>query len=126
MEAKNRIRHEFRTAPQADPTDPEYQKRIRYAQDVAAILKSNVVQGVPQEDNKVFSELDPRPLTIVDVLSGSTSNKPTTPQNSGYTRIPSVATMKASSWRAWVEDAAAVAESEFCYCSLTTPGGYDV
>lgn len=62
MEAKNRIRHEFRTAPQADPTDSEYQKRIHYAQDVAAILRSNVVQGVPREDNKVFGELNPPPL----------------------------------------------------------------
>lgn len=63
MEAKNRIRHEFRNAPQVDPTDPEYQKRIHYAKDVAAILRSNVVQGVPQEGNKVFSEFGPPPHT---------------------------------------------------------------
>lgn len=69
MEAENRIRHEFRTAPHVDPTDPEYQKRIHYAKDVAAILRSNVVQGVPQGDNNIFSELDPPPLPTNGIFS---------------------------------------------------------
>ena len=56
MEAKNRIRQEFRNAPQANPTDPEFQKRIHYAQDIATLLRSNVVQGVPQGGN-TFSKM---------------------------------------------------------------------
>ncbi|KAL2111971.1 hypothetical protein VUR80DRAFT_8885 [Thermomyces stellatus] len=50
-EAKNRIRHEFRTAPKISPTDPEFQKRMHYAKDIATLLRSNVVQGVPEGDN---------------------------------------------------------------------------
>lgn len=58
MEAKNRIRYEFRNAPQVSPTDPEFQKRIHYARDVATLLRSNVVQGAPEGDN-TFSKMSP-------------------------------------------------------------------
>lgn len=57
-EAKNRIRHEFRTAPKISPTDPEFQKRMHYAKDIATLLRSNVVQGVPEGDN-LYSKLSP-------------------------------------------------------------------
>lgn len=58
MEAKNRIRHEFRSAAQASPTDVEFQKRMHKARDVATLLRSNVVQGTPEGDN-VFSKMSP-------------------------------------------------------------------
>lgn len=57
-EAKNRIRHEFRTAPKVSPTDPEFQKRMHYANDIATLLRANVVQGVPEGDN-VYSKTNP-------------------------------------------------------------------
>lgn len=58
MEAKNRIRHEFRSAPKTTPTDPEFQKRMHYANDIATLLRANVVQGVPEGDN-IYSKMIP-------------------------------------------------------------------
>ncbi|SPO07322.1 related to Mitochondrial zinc maintenance protein 1, mitochondrial [Cephalotrichum gorgonifer] len=54
MEARNRIRQEFRASPKLAPTDAEFQKRMEYALSVASILRSNVVQGVPQEGKNLY------------------------------------------------------------------------
>ncbi|KEZ43187.1 hypothetical protein SAPIO_CDS4857 [Scedosporium apiospermum] len=51
IEARNRIREEFRAG--ASPSDPDFQKRIQHAQEVASVLRANVVQGV-QEENDVY------------------------------------------------------------------------
>ncbi|PKS12379.1 hypothetical protein jhhlp_000583 [Lomentospora prolificans] len=53
IEARNRIREEFRKAPSGSPTDSEFQKQIQRAQDVASVLRANVVQGV-QERGEVY------------------------------------------------------------------------
>ena len=63
-EAKNRIRHEFRSAPKLNETDPEFQKRMHYANDIATLLRSNVVQGVPEGDN-VYSKMSPVSVTLI-------------------------------------------------------------
>lgn len=48
------------------PEDPELAGKLAHAEEVAKILKENIVQGKLQEDNK-YSELF---LSILDLLCG--------------------------------------------------------
>ncbi|PHH49612.1 Mitochondrial zinc maintenance protein 1, mitochondrial [Ceratocystis fimbriata CBS 114723] len=45
LAARQKIRHEFQQKASLSPSDPAFGKAIKYAQDVALILRHNVVQG---------------------------------------------------------------------------------
>lgn len=49
--ARESIRNAFRDKATLPPSDPSIEPALKHADEVAAFLKANVVQGIKQEDN---------------------------------------------------------------------------
>lgn len=55
--ARQQIRAGFREKASLPPTDPSIAPSLQHANEVAAFLKANVVQGKQEEDGKTYSML---------------------------------------------------------------------
>lgn len=97
--ARDQIRGNFRDKASLSVSDPSVAPAIQRAEEVAAFLRSNLVQGV-KESEDTYSESQQRSLRGLTMAGTRDELADGDPEQSyGYTSTPSEATMTRSNFR---------------------------